>query len=307
MMNSEDAQAIPDVARRALRPATFLQAFRDRWTSLVFASVTVHDRHVLLAYATSVVIAVVWYRVSVASIFASATAANPLDLMGIGAGELLAVIALFSIIQRVGDDALLTRRDLLVLASSSIAFVIPTLVAACIPITIAALLFLPRRDKRLASLGQLFLALASYELLGRVLFTLVSPYVLSAETTAVYALLSAFGDYTRENLTIFSSDGHGISIEIPCSAFHNLTLAALVWISLTKLETLELTRAHLRVFAVMAGTTIALNVVRIALMAQSYSMYVYWHHGPGVMIVSIVMFVALLAVFFMMRPAAVRA
>jgi hypothetical protein len=172
---------------------------------------------------------------------------------------------------------------------------------------IVAVRFMPRRDKRLASIGQLLLALVSYELLGRILFSLVSPWVLSAETVAVHALLSTFGVFTRDNLTIISADGHSISIEVPCSAFHNLTLAALVWISLLKFETLEINRSHLLTLGMMAGVTLVLNTGRIALMAQSYEMYEYWHVGRGMTIVSLAMLSALLGTYLGMRRLTVPA
>ena len=111
--------------------------------------------------------------------------------------------------------------------------------------TVVGLLFLPRRDARLSSIGQLLLALVFYEWLGRILFNLASPFVLTAETTAVQELLSLFGDFTRDNLIIRAANGHGIRIETGCSAFHNLSFATLVWISLIKLETLEMKKISL--------------------------------------------------------------
>jgi exosortase/archaeosortase family protein len=136
-----------------------------------------------------------------------------------------------------------------------------------------------------------------YEWLGRILFNLVSPYVLTAETTAVQLLLSPFGEFTRENLSISAPNGHRIYIETSCSAFHSLSFATLVWISLIKLETLELRRFHWWILAAMAAATIALNTTRIAFMAQSQSVLAYWHDGPGATILSLIMLAVMLGIF----------
>jgi hypothetical protein len=72
----------------------------------------------------------------------------------------------------------------------------------------------------------------------------------------------------------------------------------LVGLSLIKLETLTMERFHWWILAAMAGATIALNGVRIAMMAQSFPMYDYWHNGAGVPIVQVAMLAAILGIFF---------
>jgi hypothetical protein len=258
----------------------------------------VRDRHILMAFTGVVVIATCFARLTIGGTgLWGLLVLDPRAGGGIGLGELLAMAALFSIIVQLGDEALLSRSELLAIASASLFFAVPLFTAACIPMTVVGLLFLPQRDARLSSIGQLLLALVFYEWLGRILFILASPFVLTAETTMVQALLSLFGDFTRDNLIIRAANGHGIRIEIPCSAFHNLSFATLVWISLIKLETLEMKRFHWWILAALAVATISLNTTRIAFMAQSQSMYNYWHNGPGKTVVSLTMLAVMLGIF----------
>ena len=256
----------------------------------------VRDRHILMAFAGVLLILICWERLTIGG--AGLWELFALDRRGrVGFGELLAMAALFSVIVQLGDDALLSRCELLAIASVSLFFAVPAFEAASIPVTVVGLLFLRRRDARLSSIGQLLLALVFYEWLGRILFNLASPFVLTAETIAVQELLSLFGDFTRDNLIIKAANGYGIRIETGCSAFHNLSFATLVWISLIKLETLEMKRLNWWILAAMAAATIALNTTRIAFMAQSQSLRAYWHDGPGATIVSLTMLAVMLGVF----------
>ena len=81
---------------------------------------------------------------------------------------------------------------------------------------------------------------------------------------------------------------HAIEVVAGCCSFRNVSLAALCWIALTKLERPEWHRLDIVVLAAAAGCQIALNVVRIYLMALSDDMYLYWHTGMGAHIFSIV-------------------
>lgn len=116
------------------------------------------------------------------------------------------------------------------------------------------------------------------------------------------AFLFPFGGFSRDGLVIAGgANGHGIAIEEGCSAFHNMSLATLIGLSLIKLETLSMERFHWWILAAMAGASVALNATRIAMMAQSYQMYDYWHNGAGVPVVQFTMLATIMGVFFLMR------
>jgi len=208
----------------------------------------------------------------------------------------MALFALFSVISRIGDDTLLSRADLLIIAAVGMAFALPSLKAASIPILIVSIMFIARRDPRVASIGQLLLALVSYRVLGKLIFDLIAPVILPIETIIVEKMLLPFGNFTRLGSEIISPSGFTIFIELPCSAFHNITVVTLIWLGLIKIVKLEFTPSDWWALAAMVGATIILNTVRIALMAQSEEMWEYWHNGHGVAIASTVILVSILII-----------
>ena len=218
------------------------------------------------------------------------------------AAEALAIFALFSVVTRMGNDTLLSRVDLLSITGLGVAFALPSAKCAFIAISAVALIFVARRDARLTAIAQLLLALVTYRFLGRLLFALLAPYALRLETAAVAMLLSSFGNFSRDGVSIVGPNGHTIFIDTGCSAFHNITVAALIWLALIKIERLQFLRSDWWALAAMIGATILVNTIRIALMAQSPAMLQYWHDGPGVAIVSVAMLVFLLAISLLSHP-----
>ena len=253
------------------------------------------DRDVLLAFLAGLVVAICWQSPADGSL-SQLSADLFRDRSGVGAAELLALAVLGTLAFRFHEEALLTRADLVVVAVASLAFALPLRSAASIPLTLVGMKLLFGSDPRVRSFGQVLLALAFYEWLGPLVFHLLSPWVLRAETIAAQAALAPIGGFSRDGLTISPGGDFRLMIEEGCSAFHNVSLASLIWISLVKLETLTLRTAHLWICAAMAVATIAINTARLALMAQSYPMYEFWHNGAGIPIVTFAMLGAMLVI-----------
>jgi hypothetical protein len=267
----------------------------DASTRVVDAPVWLRDRDVMLAFVAGLIVAICW-RHPTGDSFSQLLADFFRARSGIGAAELLAIAALGTLAFRFGREAVLTRSDLAAVALASLAFALPSRAAASIPVILVGVKFILAPDRRVRSFGQILLALAFYEWIGPFIFHLVSPWVLKAETIAVQAVLAPGGGFARDGLIISGGGNHSLAIEEGCSAFHNVSLASLIWISLVKLETLTLRTAHLWICAAMAAATVALNTARLAMMAQSYPMYDFWHNGAGVTIISTTMLGAMLIV-----------
>jgi hypothetical protein len=253
------------------------------------------DRDVLLAFLAGLAIAICWRNPTVGSL-SDLSADLFRARSGIGAAELLAIAVLATVAFRFGHDRLLSANDLSAITITSLAFAFPARLAAVIPLVVVGMKLLFQRDARASSFGQILLALAFYEWFGPAIFHLLSPWVLKFETIAVQAVLMPMGGFTRDDLIISTGGDHSIMIEEGCSAFQNVSLASLIWISLVKLDTLTMRPAHLWICAAMAVATVALNTVRLALMAQSESMYEFWHGGGGVPIVSFTILATILLI-----------
>ena len=89
-----------------------------------------------------------------------------------GAGEAIALFALCLLAIRIRNDALLSRVDLLIITVLSLAFALPSPKSGSVAALAVALMFVVRRDARLASIGQLLLALVSYHYIGRADFSI---------------------------------------------------------------------------------------------------------------------------------------
>jgi hypothetical protein len=75
--------------------------------------------------------------------------------------------------------------------------------------------------------------------------------------------------------------GHGIVVYDGCSSFHNLSVAALCWLTVRNLRD---RRWHARDFvtgSVVGLTMVICNMTRLCLMAWNADLYHYWHDGPG--------------------------
>ena len=143
-------------------------------------------------------------------------------------------------------------------------------------------------DPKLRAAAVVLTALSVQAFWGHVLFHLIAFPVLHAETAVVGTLLEATRDGTvwQDNI-ITGPNGHGIVIYDECSAFHNLSLAMLCWVSVSKLRH-QIWRSRDYIVGVAIGTTmILLNVSRLFLMAWNIDLYHYWHEGSGAAIFAV--------------------
>ncbi len=256
----------------------------------------IKDRDVLLGFVAGLVIALCWREA-----VTRALADFPDTLLdvrtGFGAAELLALGVLAFLVLRLGREEVLTNTDLAVIAVAGLAFALPMKPAAAVPLAAVGVKLVLHKESRISSIGQVLLALAAYEWFGPALFHLAAPYILEAEAFVLRMGLEAFDKgFSGDGLRISAPNWPGIEVEEGCSAFHNVSLSALIWISLLKLETLSMRPVYVVVAAAAAGATMILNTIRLALIAQSPEMYHYWHEGAGVAVMSFIMLAVALAV-----------
>jgi hypothetical protein len=131
-------------------------------------------------------------------------------------------------------------------------------------------------------------ALCMQAIWGPTLFSLFSGYLLRADAMLVGVAL----DLTRSGFVwhdnVIATAGHSVEIYNPCSSFHNISLAALCWMSLTKLKRPVFIKSDFIFCAAACLTMIAFNAARLYVMSLSEDSFVYWHNGFGAEIFSMV-------------------
>ena len=143
-------------------------------------------------------------------------------------------------------------------------------------------------DPKLRAAGVVLAALSIQEYWGGVVFNLFALPLLRAETAVVGTLLQAVraGTEWRDNI-ITGPSGHGIVVYDGCSSFHNLSLAALCWVTVRSLRDQRWQVRDLLTACVIGLTMVLFNMCRLCLMAWDANLYYYWHDGAGAQIFNI--------------------
>jgi transmembrane exosortase EpsH len=143
-------------------------------------------------------------------------------------------------------------------------------------------------DIRRRAAGTVFAALFAQQAIVPIIFdALVSKLIMLDAMMVGTAVKLTVADAIWQGNIITMPSGHAIEIVAGCCSFRNVSLAALSWVALTKLERPDWRPLDLIVLLAAAGGQFLFNAVRIYLMAQSFDMFLYWHNGPGSRIFSI--------------------
>ena len=143
-------------------------------------------------------------------------------------------------------------------------------------------------DLKLRAAGIVLTALAVQELWGHILFNLITMPLLRAETAVVGTVMDMIRPGTAWHDNIVSGpNGFGVVIINSCSSFHNLSLALLCWVTISRLFHLTWRTRDFAFGAAIGVTMILFNVTRICLMSWNPAFYHYWHDGLGAEIFAI--------------------
>jgi len=217
---------------------------------------------------------------------------NPfIHIAGIGAFQLLAWFAVFLLLVREPSGNPATRQDFVViglLGIMNIALGIINIVPAQRVIWIVATLgaiyiyLMNTKGSHSRAAATVLLALCVQSLWGPVFFSLFAFDLLRADA----AIVGMFLDVTRSGYTwhdnVIATQGHSIEIYSACSSFHNLSLAVLCWVTLTKLNRPVWIATDFIYGAAVCAVMITVNVARLYVEALNYGSYEYWHNGNGI-------------------------
>jgi exosortase/archaeosortase family protein len=142
-----------------------------------------------------------------------------------------------------------------------------------------------RDDPKLRSAGIVLGALAIQEYWGHIVFDLFALPLLRAETAVVGTLVQvARAGTVWQGNVITAPSGFSVIVYSACSSFHNLSLAMLCWVTVSRLRNQSWRSRDLLTACAIGAAMIACNVTRICLMAWGPDLYEYWHDGPGAQI-----------------------
>jgi hypothetical protein len=216
----------------------------------------------------------------------------------VSGAEIIGFAAIAIVLKDLKSDTVLRWWDFATVSSLAIFLIHPWRSNGALAISVLGLLFIGRNDKRLASLGQLCIGLAWIDFWGPLVMGLIGPWLLPIETALAQVPLSFFGSFSLVGNVIFGENGHDIVVLEPCSAFRNTINMAFIWLALIKIMRLDFCARHLFILAFGLVVVVLLNTARIDLMAYSYEQYVFWHLGPGLVIVKFLMLTIVLGIFY---------
>jgi hypothetical protein len=143
----------------------------------------------------------------------------------------------------------------------------------------------------------LYLGLAWIDFWRAVVLDAVKSWLLPNEAYFAFVPLWLARSSTIDGTVISSGNGFAIEVAEPCSVFHNTVTTAFIWLSLMKIQRLEFKARHACYLAAALTAVVALNSIRIALIAISENRYLFWHEGPGLWIIKSAMLTAVFGVF----------
>jgi len=212
------------------------------------------------------------------------------DVGSIGIFQCMAWYVFFRLLAASDVTAVARSRDAAIAAALSLLTLLPTSQMTSVAASGLAiyLWIFNEGDAKLRAAAAVLAALSVQEFWGHVFFNLFAVPLLRAETAAVGIVLEAVrpGTLWQDNI-ITGPSGFGIVVYAGCSSFHNLSLAMLCWMTISRLHHQNWRSRDLVTGAAVGATMIILNLVRLCLMSWNIDFFHYWHDGLGAEIFAI--------------------
>jgi exosortase/archaeosortase family protein len=230
------------------------------------------------------------------------------DFGAIGIFQYLAWYAVFRLLASSDPVAAARSRDILVIVALCLLLFVPTNLMIWVAATGVALYLwsVSAGDPKLRAAAIVLAALAVQEFWGHILFDLIAFPLLRAEAAVVGTLLEIVrpGTVWHDN-TVMAPSGFGIVIATTCSSFHNLSLAMLCWLTVSRLQHQDWRARDFAIGGAIGVTMILFNIARLCLMGWDIELYHYWHDGIGAEIFAVGASLTILAMsLFGARPRA---
>jgi hypothetical protein len=205
-------------------------------------------------------------------------------LLAFGVFQYLAWYVIFHLLRSSDVVPVPRSRDFLVTVALCLPVFLPTSRAIWFAATGIAIYIwcFNAGDPKLRAAGVVLAALAVQELWGHIFFNIVTDPLLRGETAVVGTMLEVArpGTVWHDNV-VTGPSGYGILIGAGCSSFHNLSLAMLCWLTVSRLRCQDWQLHDFVIGGLIGVTMILFNVARLCLMAWNVNLLHYWHDGTG--------------------------
>lgn len=210
-------------------------------------------------------------------------------ITGLSAFNAFQLLAWFAVMRLLAKDALrvpASVRDCLIIAALGTVNLLP---APRITWTGAGLFALylfatGPRSGPLRAAALVLWALCVQAVVGPLIFNWFTFDLLRADAALVgWALEATQRGFTWHD-NVIETTGHSIEVFNGCSSFHNISLAALCWVTLTMMHRTYWIPTDFAFGALACVAMIVLNAVRLYAMAQNVDAFKYWHEGVGAQI-----------------------
>jgi len=175
-----------------------------------------------------------------------------------------------------------SNRQLLLALAITALMLIPVALINWLAATALALLWRVNTvSAKQRAIATLMLAISCREPVIQASLYLLSEPILALDAHLAGALLWLTGNPSSISGNLISSGNHALVILTGCSAFGNLSLALLFWLSLRLQQTEDLTKHDYRRLAAIGLGVLYLNTVRLGLMGLGMDWYQLIHDGYG--------------------------
>jgi len=214
-----------------------------------------------------------------------------LSLSSVNLIVLFAFLVAFNALLDSDRDRPVTRADLLgfgvLMAGTLFEGLIGPQALIGLPIMAFGLWLIYRRgnDEKLFAAGITLLAISIHLFWGRMLFAFFIPEFLALDAAVVSVIVPLIQpEVAMQGTSFHSVDGHAIMLVGACSSFNNISLALLAGASAIVFARGRIRFSDWPWMLALTIAMIAMNVVRLSLMAVDFESYVYWHEADGIII-----------------------
>jgi hypothetical protein len=154
----------------------------------------------------------------------------------------------------------------------------PSARAGAVGVLISALYLARCDDPRARPIAVILFALSGMLVVGQLLLVFAGPALLTLDARFVALLAGVESSGTTVRFT-----GHDglFAIAVPCSSVHNVSLAVILWASLTQLLGFRVTPRLIGLCGAAMATMVLVNGVRLAAIAHYHGSFDWLHVGGG--------------------------